>query len=82
MITVATYQALHSAINRLEGDAEVEDTDDVVENEHLILKGGYHWLFEEANLGTLCLDECHHLRNEWWKSLKLRKSFADMNVIR
>ncbi len=25
------HQALHSAINRLEGDAEVEDTDDVVE---------------------------------------------------
>lgn len=83
MITVATYQALHSAINRLEGDAEVEDTDDVVENEHFDFKGvDIVGLFEEANLGTLCLDECHHLRNEWWKSLEtFRKSFADMNVI-
>ena len=83
MITVATYQALHSAINRLEGDAEVEDTDDVVENEHFDFKGvDIVGLFEEANLGTLCLDECHHLRNEWWKSLEIfRKSFADMNVI-
>ena len=82
-ITVATYQALHSAINRLEGDAEVEDTDDVVENEHFDFKGvDIVGLFEEANLGTLCLDECHHLRNEWWKSLEIfRKSFADMNVI-
>ena len=82
-ITVATYQALHSAINRLEGDAEVEDTDDVVENEHFDFKGvDIVGLFEEANLGTLCLDECHHLRNEWWKSLEtFRKSFADMNVI-
>ncbi len=82
-ITVATYQALHSAINHLEGDAEVEDTDDVAENEHFDFKGvDIVGLFEEANLGTLCLDECHHLRNEWWKSLEtFRKSFADINVI-
>ena len=82
-ITVATYQALHSAVNRLEGDAEVEDTDDVVENEHFDFKGvDIVGLFNEANLGTLCLDECHHLRNEWWKSLEtFRKSFADINVI-
>lgn len=82
-ITVATYQALHSAVNRLEGDAEVEDTDDVVENEHFDFKGvDIVGLFNEASLGTLCLDECHHLRNEWWKSLEIfRKSFADINVI-
>ena len=82
-ITVATYQALHSAINRLEGDAEVEDTDDVVENEHFDFKDvDIIGLFKNASLGTLCLDECHHLRNEWWKSLEIfRKSFADINVI-
>ena len=82
-ITVATYQALHSAINRLEGDAEVEDTDDVVENEHFDFKDvDIIALFKNASLGTLCLDECHHLRNEWWKSLEtFRKSFADINVI-
>lgn len=82
-ITVATYQALHSAINRLEGDAEVEDTDDVVENEHFDFKDvDIVDLFKQASLGTLCLDECHHLRNEWWKSLEtFRKSFADINVI-
>ena len=82
-ITVATYQALHSAINRLEGDAEAEDTDDVVENEHFDFKDvDIIALFKNAFLGTLCLDECHHLRNEWWKSLEtFRKSFADINVI-
>lgn len=82
-ITVATYQALHSAINRLEGDAEVEDTNDVVENEHFDFKDvDIIALFKNASLGTLCLDECHHLRNEWWKSLEaFRKSFEDINVI-
>lgn len=82
-ITVATYQALHSAINRLEGDAEVEDTDDVVGNEHFDFKDvDIIALFKNASLGTLCLDECHHLRNEWWKSLEVfRKSFEDINVI-
>lgn len=39
-------------------------------------------LFKNASLGTLCLDECHHLRNEWWKSLKPSVNpFADINVI-
>ena len=34
IITVATYQALHSAMNQLEGDALSEDTDDTADQEH------------------------------------------------
>ena len=30
MITVATYQALHSAMNQVVGDGLIEDTDDTV----------------------------------------------------
>ena len=25
---------------------------------------------QEAGIGVLCLDEAHHLRNEWWKALE------------
>ena len=33
-------------------------------------------------VATLCLDECHHLRNEWWKSLEaFRKQYEQLQVI-
>ena len=39
-------------------------------------------VFKEKQLGTICLDECHHLRNEWWKSLEtFKKSFPDIYTV-
>lgn len=83
IITVATYQALHSAMNQLEGDALSEDTDDTADQEHYEFKGfDLKKTFKALALGTLCLDECHHLRNEWWKSLEsFRKSFPNLNMV-
>ena len=83
IITVATYQALHSAMNQLEGDALSEDTDDTADQEHYDFQGfDLIKTFKELALGTLCLDECHHLRNEWWKSLEIfRKSFPNLKVV-
>ena len=83
IITVATYQALHSAMNQLEGDAISEDTDDTADQEHYNFHGfDLKKTFKALPLGTLCLDECHHLRNEWWKSLEsFRKSFPNLNMV-
>ena len=83
IITVATYQALHSAMNQLEGDALSEDTDDTADQEHYDFQGfDLIKTFKELALGTLCLDACHHLRNEWWKSLEIfRKSFPNLKVV-
>ena len=50
LITVATYQALHSAVTL--------SYFDVVKT------------MKSVNLSVLCLDECHHLRSEWWKALE------------
>lgn len=39
-------------------------------------------LFRSQNLGTLCLDECHHLKSAWWKSLEQFKArFQDLTTI-
>ena len=38
MITVATYQALHSAMNQVVGDGLIEDTDDSLNKSILIFK--------------------------------------------
>ena len=83
MITVATYQALHSAMNQVVGDSLIEDTDDESQQEHFDFQGfDIRKTFEDKDLGTLCLDECHHLRNEWWKSLEIfRKSFPKIKMI-
>lgn len=83
MITVATYQALHSAMNQVIGDGLIEDTDDTAQQEHFNFQDfDIRKTFGDLDLGTLCLDECHHLRNEWWKSLEIfRKSFPKIKMI-
>ena len=104
-ITVATYQALHSAMVRYKGtlDEVGEDEDDVVEKrgrksgkvavneadasvvktEEVDFAGFDLVKAMKANkLGLLCLDECHHLRSEWWKALEqFRKECGDLKVI-
>ena len=83
MITVATYQALHSAMNQVVGDSLIEDTDDESQQEHFDFQGfDIRKTFGDQDLGTLCLDECHHLRNEWWKSLEsFQKAFPNIKMI-
>lgn len=101
-ITIATYQALHSAMVRFKGTfdevSEDNDTDDVVEkqNKKASTKAKSTEVAEEVDfegfdlvgvmkdnqLGLLCLDECHHLRSEWWKALEqFRKDCGDLKVI-
>lgn len=83
VITVATYQALHSAMNQVVGNSLIEDTDDEAQQEHFDFQDfDIRKTFEDLDLGTLCLDECHHLRNEWWKSLEsFRKAFPKIKMI-
>lgn len=73
-ITVATYQALHSAMTRFQGtekDGE-EDAATAVEVDY----AGFDLVdtMQKAGIEILCLDECHHLRSEWWKALEEFKS--------
>lgn len=94
-ITIATYQALHSAMNRYKGnldesgrleedkdadDALVVSASDVEEVDYSdfdIVK-----TLKENKVGLLCLDECHHLRSEWWKALEeLKKEMGGFKVI-
>ena len=60
-ITSVTYQALYTAVERVsESDAEDVDCSDVD-----ILS-----LMREREIRTVCLDEAHHLKNEWQKALE------------
>lgn len=81
-ITVATYQALHSAMTRFQGtekDGE-EDAATTVEVDY----AGFDLVgtMQKADIKILCLDECHHLRSEWWKALEEFKSkFSNIKMI-
>lgn len=62
LINSITYQALHSIMNKLplEEDGVVTDYSDLDIFE----------LVRKYNVKTICLDEAHHLQNEWQKSLE------------
>lgn len=75
LITISTYQSLHSAMNRYKGKEvdKAEDTDDKTPNSEQEVDYSEYDLVAEVkrnHIGVLCLDECHHLRSEWWKALE------------
>ena len=79
-LTIATYQALHSLCFG-EADSEPEQIAEEESNNHLyetVSKeaGSYAGSIERlpeillaAGFRTLVVDEAHHLRAEWWKTL-------------
>ena len=74
LIAVSTYQAIHSAMSQYQGIIE-EDENEFDKHQEEVDYHDYHFLDEikKANIGILCLDECHHLRSEWWKALETLK---------
>jgi superfamily II DNA or RNA helicase len=84
-LTVATYQALHALCSGEPGEQaqliEAEENGDSKNHELEPLNNGIDAnhgaqghiplpeAFTEAKFGALVLDEAHHLRAEWWKTL-------------
>ncbi len=70
LLTATTYQHLHAAYRRMcfaareEGEYELGQTEIQYEEFDLMRT------LRAANIGTICLDEAHHLRNEWQRSLE------------
>ncbi len=90
-LTVSTYQGLHSAFT---GSTEAESDEEDYEiscqadddqnptpgrgaNRSLLLRR-----LKAAKIGTLVLDEAHHLRREWWQCLiDVKKHLDDPTVV-
>ena len=87
VITVVTYQSLHSAITRFKGNDSSESTDDdniedIPKNEVDYSDFDIFSMIKDNSIGVLCLDECHHLRTEWWKALEeIKKQCGNLKVI-
>ena len=73
-MTVTTYQGLHSLFQDLSSKEEVSSAldDDIKEDESLLQltdkEQSREQLFQQ-NFQTLLLDEAHHLRTSWWKTV-------------
>ncbi len=75
---VATYQALHYAYKRkkFKTDVDPEETDDPIEDidnqiaEESVESYDIVSELKNKNVKTIILDEAHHLKAEWWNSLK------------
>lgn len=69
LFTSVTYQGLHAAFNRLLDDEE--DEDELIEKKSVVNYSDFDLIKTLLNnkITTICLDEAHHLRNEWHDAL-------------
>ncbi|MDE5667039.1 MAG: DEAD/DEAH box helicase family protein, partial [Clostridia bacterium] len=67
-ITSVTYQSLYAAIERAECDGEDYSGLDLFK------------AVKDKGVGVLCLDEAHHLQNEWQRALEKFVAFFDGDV--
>lgn len=73
LLNSVTYQALHSCISKESITTLEEETDyskiDIIK------------LIKDSGVKTICLDESHHLQNEWQKSLETFLKMLDSNIV-
>lgn len=78
VITISTYQAVHSAFSKYKGKLIEDDLQEDIDFHDFSLID----TLKKQQVKTLCLDECHHLRSEWWKALEqLKKELPDLYTI-
>lgn len=83
LLTSVTYQGLHAAYNKL---IDEEDPDsELIEKEKIIDYSDFDLIktMKSKGIKTLCLDEAHHLRNEWHNTLTefIEKCGSDITMI-
>lgn len=85
---VVTYQALHYAYKKQQiKNNNVVDGDDEIEKEskvdiNIVKEYDLAAELKKNNISTIVLDEAHHLKSEWWKSLtEVISKFSDIKII-
>ncbi|MBF9016022.1 MULTISPECIES: DEAD/DEAH box helicase family protein [unclassified Oceanispirochaeta] len=79
-LTSATYQGLHSAISGK--NIPLEESDDMQLEAEVTPDFDLMKTLKENNIQVVVLDEAHHLKTEWWKSIiKLVSVLGDIKII-
>ncbi len=68
-IICITYQAFYSAYKK-EINQEAYNDEDITYESNDYNEFDLIDTLTKYNVKTFCLDECHHLKNEWWKALE------------
>ena len=83
LLTSITYQGLHAAYNKLRIEENVGN--EVIEQENEIDFSDFDLIetMKANRITTICLDEAHHLRSEWYKTLVefIKKIESEITVI-
>jgi superfamily II DNA or RNA helicase len=82
LMTSVTYQGLHAAFHHLIDKDETDE--EILESPEIIDYTDFNLLqtIKSKKIRTICLDEAHHLRSEWYKSLvAVLKEFEEEFVI-
>lgn len=72
-MTVTTYQGIHAACNNSKEEADDNSSNDTIS---AIVKS-----LKKHKVGTIILDEAHHLKNAWWRSLMDIKSEINPTIV-
>jgi len=88
-LTIVTYQALHAASTNtiVDEDSEMTDTEEESENGEnaktvkTIDTKEIEKVLKSKEIGTIVVDEAHHLKNEWWKSLNSIKCALSPTIV-
>lgn len=80
LITSITYQTLFGGMTKFRGTEKEEDSassEEVDFSDFELVR-----TVKESGIKVICLDECHHLKNEWWKALEnFMKEMENVTVI-
>jgi len=79
LLTVTTYQALFAA-HKLEQKNEVLQLNSA-QTPKLNGQGKLLQILKKQKVGTIIVDEAHHLKNAWWKSLTWLKEALDPTIV-
>ncbi|MBL3549556.1 DEAD/DEAH box helicase family protein [Chryseobacterium sp. KMC2] len=74
IITVTTYQGLHS-VSETHEDDNSSGKSSIISASEMIKR------LKKQKVGTLILDEAHHLKNAWWRSLMELKSSINPTIV-
>ncbi len=81
-LTVATYQSLHAACTGVSINEELEEEDEgEIKIEGRTKTKEIIELLKAQNIGTIVVDEAHHLKNAWWQSLTEVKAALNATVV-
>lgn len=85
-LTLSTYQGLYSALTGRPEQSEDEDGEEENESESTaetwVEKKKLIHQLKKLGVGTIVVDEAHHLRNEWWRCLlELKKQLGGPTVV-